>query len=389
MKTVVSITRCEDYAPTNVLSAVKEAVELLGGMEKFVQPGQKVLLKPNLLSARPPESAVCTHPSVVEAIASLATEVGGRCFVGDSPSVGAETPEGFERLLRTTGMRDVIERTGAPAVRFDDSGTERDIPKARVFRRVLLTDALDGADVLINIPKFKTHELTLLSGAVKNLFGCVPGRRKVEFHLQAGNDPAMFAQLLADISQVVRPNLSIMDGIVGMDGQGPAAGRRRNFGLILASSDAVALDAAACVVAGVDPLAVPTLRLASEQGVGVADPASIEIVGAQPEEVRIPDFLLPQEGDLLSRMPRPLHRLLRNQLVRSPVFLPRRCSGCRSCIETCPVHAITGEGNHLSVDYSECIRCYCCQEVCPEEAISVRSTPLRRVLEALSIIGRK
>ena len=394
----VAIVKCDDYTPSAVLRAVREAVDLLGGMGQFVSQGQKVLLKPNLLSSKPPDSAVCTHPAIVEAVAGLATAAGGICSVGDSPSIGAENWDKYERLLQVTGMAEAIERAGIEPVRFDDAHAEREIPEAKVFHRLLLTKALDDCDVLINIPKLKTHGLVLFSGAVKNLFGCVPGRRKGMFHLQAGDNPEMFAQMLVDVCRAVRPRLSIMDGIVGMDGQGPGAGRRRSFGLIIASADPVALDATACRVAGIDPMTIPTLRLASEQGVGIAD--GIEVLGLQPEEVHIDDFLMPEGGDLVRRIPKPVYRALRNQIVVSPAFIRAKCTGCRQCIEMCPMNVITSEdspsspsritnhGSRLKINYSSCIRCYCCHEVCPQEAIYLRNGRLRGSVSALLAVRR-
>ena len=389
MRTAVSIVKCEDYTPSNVLRAVREAVDLIGGIERFVTFGEKVLIKPNLLSPHPPEHAVTTHPAVVEAVVGLAAASGARCVIGDCPSIRADTPVGYEHLLRVTGMADVLQRTGATSLRLDERRMEREVPDARVFRSITLTEALNGGEALISVCKFKTHELTLLSGAVKNLFGLIPGRRKVQYHLQAGSNPEMFAQILVDLLRAVRPTLSIMDGIVGMDGQGPAAGRRRTFGVIIASSDPVALDAVACAAAGVDPMEIPTLRLAHEQGVGVADLSQIQVVGAAVSEVRIEDFLMPPRGDIVSRLPKPLYRMLRNQLVRKPVFICKRCSGCRSCVKTCAVEAITGKGKNLRVDYAACIRCYCCQEVCPEQAIRLAMSPLRSFVEAARRVRRK
>lgn len=399
MESTTSIVRCDDYTPSTVFRAVKEAVDLLGGMGQFVSQGQKVLLKPNLLSARPPDSAVCTHPAVVEAVAGLAAAACGvTVSFGDSPSIGAENWDKYNRLLSITGMAEAIERAGIEPVRFDDCSIERDIPDAKVFRRLLLTKALDDCEVLINIPKFKTHGLMGFTGAIKNLFGCVPGRRKAMFHLQAGDNPEMFAQMLVDVLRAVRPRLSIMDGIVGMDGQGPGAGRRRNFGLIIASADPVALDATACRVAGIDPMTVPTIRLASEQGLGIA--TGIEVLGLQPDEVRIDDFLVPQGGDLVSRMPKPIYRALRNQIVVSPTFIRAKCTGCRQCIEMCPMNSITSEdgpslpsritnhGSRLKINYSQCIRCYCCHEVCPQEAIYLRSGRLRGSMSALLAVRK-
>lgn len=389
MNARVSIVKCEDYTPSNVLRAVKEAVDLLGGIEQLVSPGQRVLIKPNLLSPKPPEAAVCTHPAVVESIAGLAMGAGGTCLLGDCPSISGDSPQGYERLLDVTGMADVIRRTGIGAVRLDDTCEEREIPGAKVYRRMPVSGALGEVDTIINVPKFKTHELTLLTGAVKNLFGCVPGRRKIQFHLQAGCNPEMFAQILVDLLRTVRPALSIMDGVVGMDGQGPAAGRRKSFGVILASADPVALDAVACSIAGFDPMIVPTLRLANEQEVGVADLSRIEVVGASVDEARIEDFLLPPRGDIVSRLPKPLYRMLRNHMVRKPVFLREKCTGCRTCALGCPVDAISGEGKKLRIDYSRCIRCYCCQEVCPEEAIPLIMSRFRNSIEGALAVRRR
>jgi len=189
-----------------------------------------------------------------------------------------------------------------------------------------------------------------------------------------------------DVLRAVRPKLSIMDGIVGMDGQGPGAGRRRNFGLIIASGDPVALDATACRVAGIDPMTIPAIQLAAEQGLGITD--GIEVVGLQPEEVLIEDFLMPPQGDLISRAPKPIYRLLRNQLVVSPRFIREKCTGCRQCVEMCPMNVIGGEENRLKINYSKCIRCYCCHEVCPEGAIYLRGGRLRGSMSALLGVRR-
>lgn len=385
----VSVVRCEDYTPSSVLKAVKESVDLLGGMEQFVSPGQRVLVKPNLLAAHRPEAAVTTHPSVVEAVIGLATAAGGHCTVGDSPCITGETPSGFERVLETTGIWDAADRTGASLVRFDGGGSEREICSGAVLRRIPLADAVGNADVLINVPKLKTHQLTLLTGAVKNLFGCVPGRRKLELHLQAGDNRELFAQFLVDILKAVRPALSIMDGIVGMDGQGPSSGRRRKFGMILASTDPVALDAVVCMAAGLNPMSVPTLRLAQEQGGGTADLSAIEVVGTDLEDLRIADFMLPRPGGMMYRVPKPIHRFLRNQFVPSPVVIREKCTHCLSCLNGCPADAISDDEGVLRIDYGCCIRCYCCQEVCPEGAIIVKTGRLRRSMEAVEAAGRK
>ncbi len=388
MKTTVAIVRCKDYTPSEVRAAVREAVDLLGGMGRFVPPGSRVLMKPNLLASWEPDAAVCTHPTILQSLLELAASSGGECSVGDSPAVGGDTPGALNRLLKKTGVQDVLADTDAAMEFFAAPGTEVDIEGAAVFHRIPIASAVCRADVVINIPKFKTHALMRLTGAVKNLFGCIPGRRKVGFHLQAGDNPSMFAQMLLDVLMAVRPALSVMDGVWGMDGEGPSAGRKRQFGVILASEDPVALDAVACAVAGIDPMEIPVLRLARERGIGETDLKEIEILGVSPEEVRIPDFRLPARGDLVSRIPAPVYRALRNQLVRSPALKARRCTRCNACVRICPVHAVSRIKGRLRFDYSRCIRCYCCQEVCPEHAIYTRPGMIKIAVEAVQAVAK-
>jgi uncharacterized protein (DUF362 family)/Pyruvate/2-oxoacid:ferredoxin oxidoreductase delta subunit len=381
LKAKVAVVKCENYELSNVVQAVGEALDLLGGINKFVNPGQKVLLKPNLLSARPPETAIVTHPTVVEAVATLASQVGGICSIGDSPAtIVTATPDSYLRLLEITGMRKVIERTGMKVARFDDGGSERELPSAPIFRKILLANAISDHDVIINLPKFKTHSLTTITCGVKNLYGCIPGTKKMEFHLQTAGNPELFAQILVNILAIVKPRLTIADAIVGMDEQGPNAGRRRNFGFILASTDPVALDAVACKIAGIDPMTIPSTRLATEQGVGTGDLTEIEIVGAPLEEVYIFDFRLPPNADILNRTPKFINQILRNHLVSRPAILQGKCTLCKTCLKTCPVKAIRSNDKKLLFDYSLCIRCYCCQEICPQEAIVLRTSNLRWIL---------
>lgn len=371
MKSKVAIVRCPDYHPERVHEAVSKVVQLLGGIEQFVKPGENVLVKPNLLSARPPEAAVTTHPAVVEAVLNVWKNAGAKVVFGDSPPIAGEKEAGYNRLLHNTGMHDVAERNGVATVRFEDSVVPIEYPSGRYYKRFEIAKVVSEADAVISLPKLKTHGLTYLSCAMKNMFGCIPGKRKALFHAQAGEDREIFAQMIVDFYGAVTPRLSIVDAIVGMDGDGPVDGRIRNIGLILAGTDAVAVDSVACAILGIDPLSVATVRLAEEQGMGIADLAQIEILGEQIEDVRCAGFLEPKSRDFWTRIPKPVRHILRNQLVPFP-RITSSCRKCRACMDACPVSAIAQTKDQLKIDLGSCIRCYCCREVCEYKAVQLK-----------------
>ena len=233
------------------------------------------------------------------------------------------------------------------------------------------------ADLVVNISKLKTHGLTTFTGAVKNVFGCVPGIRKGLFHVQAAEDREVFAQMLVDLFGAVRPGANVMDGVVAMEGEGPNAGNPKRMGVILASSDAVAIDAVACAIAGIDPLSISTTRLAHEQGLGRGKLSCIEIRGESIDCVRVADFKWSSGANEWIRIPSPIRRMLRRQLVAVPQMQARECVGCGDCAAACPVNAVS-PGRPPTVDLGKCIRCYCCQEVCNHSAIELKQGWLGR-----------
>jgi uncharacterized protein (DUF362 family)/ferredoxin len=371
MESSVSIVKCKDYDEEKVLSALRQAIDLIGGIQAFVNKGSRarlgakprVLLKPNLLYGKSPEKAVTTHPSVVRGMIQIVREAGGVPFIGDSPSVG-----GLLRTAEKAGIMAVADEMKCPLVEFNRPvlASKRE---GKIFKQLEIDQAVLDADVIINLPKFKTHSLTLLTLGIKNLFGCIPGPKKALWHLKAGDDRKIFAQILIDIYQVIQPSLSILDGIVGMEGNGPNSGRPIPIGLILASGDPLSLDQIVCDLLGISRESLLTNRVGREQGMG-KDP--IEVLGESVEDLKISDFQFPALSQPDWHLPGFLRKALKNALTSKPVIDEEMCKDCDRCAEICPPKALARKGENLIFDYGQCIRCLCCLEVCPEGAISIK-----------------
>lgn len=359
----VAIVRCPDYDPAMTESAVRRAVDLLGGMPAYVQPGDRVLIKPNLLKARPPEAAVTTHPEIVRAVIRLVHESGGAALVGDSPGMGE-----LRKVAETSGILDVVSEEGARLVDFDEAVSIKNTGR---FQRFEVARSAHEADVIVNLPKLKTHGMTALTGAIKNLFGCIPGKRKVQWHFNTGVNHDHFMNMLLDLYVLLDPRLTIMDAVVGMEGNGPGSGDPRTIGAIVAGCDAVAVDAVAARIVGVVPEQLPLLRAARSAGIGETDPDRIDVRGESPEDLMVPNFRLPAREHLEWRLPEFARRMLKSAFTTKPVIDRDLCLHCGICQGHCPQAAIEKKGERLKVRYRDCIRCFCCQEFCPRGAITV------------------
>lgn len=341
--------------------------ELLSALDRgVVRPGRMVLVKPNFLAPAPPERAMITHPLVIRAVVEYVLERGGRPQVSDSPAMGT-----FDRVLRDGGVADALRGLPVDCRPFSES-VEVDVGPP--FHRIEIAAEAVNADVLINLPKLKTHSQMRLSLGVKNTFGCIVGLRKPEWHFRAGVDTERFAQVLVRVHAAVRPAITVLDGVLAMEGQGP--GRRgvpRELGLILASCDAVSLDAAVCAMVGLGEDELLTTRVAKREGLMAGAPV---IDGELPS---IPDLKIPETGPLVFG-PRPLHGFVRRHLVQRPVCDEALCVHCGECWRLCPAQAISRGERGLRFDYDRCIRCYCCIEVCPHAALAARETPAGRVV---------
>ncbi len=245
------------------------------------------------------------------------------------------------------------------------------------FGRIELAEDVLDADVVINLPKLKTHSQMLLTLGVKNLFGCVVGLRKPEWHFRAGIERDTFAMLLVRICQKVAPAITLLDGILALEGAGPGkGGRPKEVGWLFGSNEPFALDRAVCQALGIQPLDLPTHAAAVK--IGLLDRAP-EMRGAFP---RISDFMLPEIGSLVFG-PAWTHSLSRKHLLQRPVTEKSLCKSCGDCVRYCPAHAISQTGTEIRFDYDRCIRCYCCIEVCPHGALHAEEPLLGRVLKRL------
>ena len=370
----VFLTRCESYDPEVVRRKVEDAFDAFGGAARFGGPGRRVLVKPNLLLAAPPDKAVTTHPAIVEAVARMMLETGATVTIGDSPGVSRAV-----KVAEKAGIRAVADNLGVPLVDFEES-VEVKTPEGFLFKKIEIARAVAEADVVINLPKFKTHGQMVLTMATKNLFGCVAGPRKAQWHMAAGRDRDTFARLLLELSVLAAPKFSLIDGVVGMDGNGPSAGRVRPANLILAGEDAFAVDRIAARLVGLADDAFPLIRAARKMDAFAGRFGQIEVVGGSVDALALHDFVLPAAAEMQWFRSRIVRRIVKRAVAARPVVDARKCNACGTCVRSCPPEAMKIAGGRVQIDRSACISCFCCQEMCPRQAITVRRGWLARLL---------
>lgn len=377
MKSKVVLIRCEEYNIDLVYSSIKKGIDALGGIGNFVKNGEKILLKPNLLSGKSPENAVCTHPVVFEAILKILLENNIKVTYGDSPGFDSPLMAAKKSLIFDVAQKYKIEMADF------DNGKEIEFLDGKYTKKFLIANGVLNSDGIISLPKMKAHQLTRITGAIKNQFGCVAGLSKALFHLKIPNS-YNFAKMLVDLNLYLKPRLYIMDGIVAMEGNGPASGNPIKMNAIIISNDPVAIDSVFCKIINLNPEYVSTNIIGKEYGLGTYSLEEIEILGENIERFINKKFDIPRhKSSTIFKFLEPI----KNYIIKRPKILKKQCIKCGICIKSCPVRkkAIFFKNNDKKnppvYDYKKCIRCFCCQEVCPHKAIYVKTPLLGKILK--------
>ncbi len=375
MTSQVAVVLCKSYDPEAVETAVEKGINLLGGIDKFLSAGEKILLKPNMLVGTSPDKGVTTHPSVFRAAAKLCSGTGAVVSYGDSPA-----PGNTKSAVKACGYTAAADEFDIQLGDFKN-GKEVVYDKGSQNKKFFIADAVLESDGVISLCKLKTHGLEKMTGAVKNQFGCVPGMLKGEYHLKLP-DPFSFARMLVDLNSLVNPRLYIMDAIDAMEGNGPRNGQLRRMNLLLFSPDPIALDAVMCRLVDLNPDLLPTNTIGEETGAGSYH--DIEIIGENIKDHVCKDFKVDRSVIRIEGESSALG-FLKKLLLSKPVIDDEKCIKCGICVKMCPVENkavdwFNGDKETApQYDYNKCIRCFCCQELCPEGAVFIRKPFLRRI----------
>ena len=376
MRNRVWLAQCPDYGQS-LEEKIEKAFDALQVWDK-IRPGMRVVLKPNLVMSSKPEQAIITHPAFTAAVGKCVQKAGGRVVIAESPG-GPYTPAAMKAMFRATGYRDMAEACGF-TLYTDCKSREVTLPQAKRCRELSVVEPFLDLDYLIDLPKLKTHSMVGFSGAVKNLFGTVPGLQKPELHCRfPEREP--FSEMLCDLCHFLGPDLSLMDGIWAMEGNGPTGGQRRDLHVIAGSESPWALDVAAASLVGLEPEKITMLREGHERGYGPLDLSELELVGDPMETLLAPDFLKAEASstDFIDRLPKFLRPAAKKLATPYPRIDKKRCVGCGKCAESCPQHTISLRDGKAVIRYQNCIRCFCCHEMCPKHVVQIKRLGLLRL----------
>jgi uncharacterized protein (DUF362 family)/NAD-dependent dihydropyrimidine dehydrogenase PreA subunit len=375
-KTKISAQRVSGYESENIRRALIKSLDLLGGLERFIQSKSRVFVKINHLSPpSPPEANIITHPAFTKEVLHLLIDISCQITVGDD--IQSNKKDGFI----ISGYRKICEDLGVRIVNLREIGFREVSCRGQILTKTYISSLVLDSEFVINLPKLKTHSFMAFTGAIKNMYGIIPHGLRCQYHREYIKGES-FAKMLVDVYSCAPPHMNIMDAIYAMEGEGPSAGSQKKVGLILASPDAVSLDAVATKIIGLDPMHVHTTKNAAERGLGTADMEEIELLGEKIQNIVMKDF----EQSTISielvnkKIPAFLHGFIQWQLVMIPRVLKKKCTACKQCVDICPIEAVRMQRGKARIDKSRCIHCMCCHEVCRYHAIKPGQRPLGRML---------
>jgi uncharacterized protein (DUF362 family)/NAD-dependent dihydropyrimidine dehydrogenase PreA subunit len=382
----VIIQECKDYELDNLILKINDGIEKLGGWNSIVKSGNTVLLKVNLIGPKPSESAAITHSEFVRAMVRILKSLGCIVWIGDSSGGAIAGIAPTAQSFNVAGYEKVAQEEGAIIKNFDREGVVEVQPKSKFKDKMYLAKPIFDADVVINLPKLKTHSAAIYTGAIKNVFGCIPGLRKAKYHKIAPNQED-FGEITADIHELAKFHLHIMDGIISMQGEGPTAGSVYQANKILLSTDPLALDVVAINMMGMEIEDVPILNVAKHRNIGQGNIDNIILDGDYNSMPSLINYKLPKRyRSVKKRNDKTVIKVIDFFKTR-PVVNLRKCVNCQMCVESCPVHAIDKETK--KIDYTECIECMCCHELCMHKAVDLKNdNALAGIIASFSIRKR-
>ena len=383
MTTTTALGKCPEYNFDDVYTALQNLVSLVPPPDV---KGKTVLLKPNILSPKKPEFAICTHPVVVGAAVKIFVELGAaKVLVGESPAVASSIS-----AARATGMLEQVEKNGGEWVEFNTS-VQVPCPNGQIVKLLDFAEPFTRADIVVSVSKLKTHQFMSYTGAMKNLFGLVVGLKKAKTHYRFA-DKKDFSAYLTDLNIAANAQYAIMDAIVGMEGQGgPGNGDPVKLGFLAVSDNILALDWVCSSIVGYNPHQIPNLKCALERGIWLKSPDDIQTVGCTPKELKPTSFKIVKDASaavtLQKMLPSFLNKMATLVFVKTPHFNKKKCIRCGRCLEICPAQILRFYTDKKTVapadtpnaekfvalsDKSKCLHCFCCHEICPVEAIKLR-----------------
>ena len=389
----IIIKKCEDYDYERVRECIYDILNQ-AQMSARIKPGMDVVVKANLLSKKTPDQCVTTNPEVIRAVCEYVAEYGAKAIITDSPA-GPYNESSLRGIYASAGMTEAARKSGA-TLNFDTGHESVRLTGAKTLERIDVIKPVINAHMIINVAKLKTHVMMTYTGAVKNLYGVIPGLTKAAYHMKL-QEPENFANHLIYICEFVKPDFSIIDAVHAMEGDGPNSGDKVEFGFLLAGTNPYELDHVASTMAGIRNSEIPTLVNAQKRGLLKEDDITVildeedgEYVAIGMDEFReyisileLKPFKKPKAVSvnfLSGRVPKGLERYLIEKSKSKPYFIKEKCIGCGHCVRNCPAKIIHLEDGKAVADLGKCISCFCCHEVCPKDAVEIKVPFIARIL---------